>query len=254
MLGNRWVSGAVLVAVVVLSVDLATRVLGMQGVGPASSRAMESYIKDHPEVIIESLESMHVKKVNERRAHATKALSANKERLVRASDAKIGSATPAIQIIEFLDFSCGYSRKFLPIKQKLIQEYPDVQFIIKELPMFGEKSMMSARASRAAYALSPTTYASFHQELLAIKSGAETEGTYTDIAAKVGMDTKAFKKEMLDTKKYDDYISDNVKIAMEVGIEGTPAFIIGDELIGGFLDYEGFKSKINALKDARKLQ
>jgi protein-disulfide isomerase len=253
MLHSKVVSRLVLIAVIALSCDFIFRMFGMfVSHKKHGQQNIEEYIMQNPQVIMQSLEQFHRQQMEAKRVHAMRMLAANKEKLIQDSDAKVGSNNPKITIVEFLDFSCGYSRKFLPIKQRILKEHPEVQFVVKELPMFGDRSMMASRASKIAYALAPEKYWAYHQELLMLKEGASQESSYLQLANKVGMNIQAFQKELLEIKKYDDSIANNVKMAMEIGIEGTPAFIIGEELIPGFLDYDGFKTKINAFENAQK--
>ncbi len=237
---NRFAQILLMIVVGILSIDLVSRRFY------EDSNDIGRYIQNNAPLIMQTLEDFQRKKMQEQKNNAIKMLSDNKN-LVKDHDAIIGNKDGSVQIIEFLDFSCGYCKKSLPIKEKLIKEYKNIKFIIKEIPMFGQSSVLYSKASKAAFHASPERYFEFHKRLLLNKMQLD-EKSLVEMAKDSGIDADEFKKHLTSNKSLEEYIGENVRLAMELGVEGTPAFIINGELIGGFLDYEGFKAKIESIK------
>ena len=103
--------------------------------------------------------------------------------------------------------------------------------------------MTASKAALAAWALDKTKYMAFHKAMMGSKGGLP-EGRVLDFATKAGYDAKALKTAMKDPK-IDDLIAKNFELAKAFDINGTPAFIIGNEVIRGAIDLQSLRAIIS---------
>ena len=115
-----------------------------------------------------------------------------------------------------------------------------LRFVFKEFPILGPASVVASKAALAARAQGK--YLEFHNALMS-QRGQLDEGVIMRLAKSVGLDTDRLKKDM-ESAEVTGAIAKNQQLAEELGIRGTPAFIIGDELVPGAIKLEDMKSLV----------
>jgi len=211
----------------------------------AFGERVRAYLLAHPEVIEEAVQKLQEK----RQAEAAKAAQANlaKFRKQLESDARDYVANPggSITVVEFFDYRCGYCKLAAPEVVKLIAENPDVRFVFKEFPIFGGESDLAAQLvlSPAAKPRSLEIYKRFMAEK------SLDEAAMDRILVELGVDPAAAKAGG-STREVKAQIEDVRGLAQALGIEGTPAFVVGDSLISG-ADIAALKRAIAEAKAAR---
>ena len=80
--------------------------------------------------------------------------------------------------------------------------------------------------------------------------GEITEDVIRRVAAGAGLDGAQLKADMA-APEIDQLIKRNYDLADALGIRGTPAFVIGDNLVPGAVDLQTLKQKIAAARAAR---
>jgi protein-disulfide isomerase len=204
-------------------------------------------IKDHPELLIESLEGYQVKKMREAMEEASNKVKANLDKVYGSpDDPRVGSPNAKIKIVELLDYNCGYCKRMAATKAKIIEENPDIEYIFKEFPILGEESILAAKAALAVYDINKDKYKDFHLALLNSNVRKDVD-SLASIAGKVGVDVKAF-KQALQNAKYSQIIQANHTLARELGLRGTPLYIFNGELLSSGVTYDTLTEKI---KEAR---
>lgn len=231
-----------------MSVDFAFRVAGhnlfVQKGGSYSSKVIEDYIMSNPEVIFKSIEGFNNMRLEMKKVAIKKWLSENN--IVYDNDPKFGAKNPKVTVVQFIDYNCGYCKKSLAVQERILNEMPNVRFVVKGIPLFGEKSIMSIRAAEAAYNADPSKYLAYHKELFGLNDKAGNKDAYFNIAQKVGIDSAKFKESW---EKFASYnAQDNIQIAQELGINGTPVLVIGSNVIVGDQGFEELKEVIKNAK------
>jgi protein-disulfide isomerase len=112
-----------------------------------------------------------------------------------------------------------------------MDEDPDLRLVFKDLPVLGPDSVRAAKAALASR--KQNGYVPFHFALMA-SDDLSIEGIRATAAA-VGLDPKRLEADM-DSPEVNQAIDANYALANELGIQGTPAFVIGDQLIPGAVD------------------
>ena len=213
---------------------------------PAASndlqQAIHDYILAHPEVLVESLQ-MAKKRLEERAAAVTKsAIVAFKKDLSEDPLAPVlGNSKGDVTIVEFFDYRCPYCRQVEPQLQRLIKEDPGLRVVQKEFPILGPASTYAARAALAAN--KQGKHKEFHEALMAGKPNIE-EADILKAAEGVGLNIDQLKVDMA-SPEIDLEIARGIQIARTLRLEGTPAFIVGTELVPGVTDRGTLKSMVD---------
>ncbi|HFC04906.1 MAG TPA: DsbA family protein [Rhizobiales bacterium] len=160
-------------------------------------------------------------------------------------DLVIGNPNGDVTMVEFFDYNCGYCKRSLPDVMKMIKNDKNVKVVMKEFPILGEGSNFAARAAIASR--EQGKYWEFHLALLK-KRGAVNEASVMKTAKLMGLDVEKLRKDMK-APVVDQIIKRNYAIAQQLNINGTPAFIIAENIFPGAV---GFDVLSNAVAKVRK--
>ena len=208
-------------------------------------KLIQKYLHENPEVIVKAIKLMQERQARQDAARSVEALKKNKQELMTDQDAPvIGNPTGKITIVEFFDYRCGYCKRAFTIMMKVLKENPNIRYVFKELPILGPDSIKATRASLTIWRTRKDKYLAFHSALMKAR-GAITEPKIFRIADEIGIDIIQLKKDIADPK-IDQILEKNFKLAQTLNITGTPAFIIGDQIIPGALDEQTMKKMISA--------
>ena len=132
-------------------------------------------------------------------------------------------------IIEFFDYNCGYCKRSFPEIMELVSENKNIKVILKELPVLGESSILASKASIASQ--KQDKYFEFHQELINY-SGLISLPDIKKISKELGINYEQLQKDM-NSDETILLINESYRLADLIGVRGTPAFIINNDLIPG---------------------
>ena len=135
-------------------------------------------------------------------------------------------------IVEFFDAQCGFCKQLHPAMEALIRRDPGVRVVLKDLPVLGPNSQLAARALLAAQRQG--RYVPLYDALLEQRAPL-TEASLRQAAERVGLDWTRLRREMDDPAVL-RRIEANLRLASDLGVEGTPALVIGRTLIPGAVD------------------
>lgn len=203
--------------------------------------AIERYIRAHPEVIVQSLQALEAKREAELRERQKVALATKQHDLLHDPTSPVsGNPKGEITVVEFYDYRCGYCKKAASAVTELQKDDPRVRVVYKDFPILGEPSELAAKAALASQAQGK--HQIFHEALLASHADMTRE-EILKIAVHVGLDAKRLEADMANPQ-WQAVIEKNRALAQELGISGTPGFIVGNELVPGALDLNGLKELI----------
>lgn len=195
---------------------------------PAFGAKVRAYLLEHPEVIEEAVVKLRQKQTLEQAKAQAANVSKYRERLERDPRDLVINPNGEFTIVEFFDYRCGYCKVVAPEVMKLIQENPDVRFVFKEFPIFGEVSDSAARLALTPQAKQKGVQ--LHNAWMADK-GLD-EAALNRHLAEAGLDPAAVRKAAADPA-IAAQINDVRLLAGALGLQGTPAFIVGDYVIPG---------------------
>jgi protein-disulfide isomerase len=212
---------------------------------------VKQYILDHPEVMVQSLQTWQEKQRQQQLAQMGQNIVKFQKDLRHDAYAPVaGNPKGDITIVEFFDYHCGYCKHMLPILTTLLQEDKNIRLVFKEFPILSEDSATAAKASLAFYRLKPSKYFDYYTDLMHY-TGAFEISFLTGTAQKYGVSADALKKEMA-KPEIEKEIELNHQIANDLGIRGTPAIVIGGQLVPGAIELDELKAKIKQERAARK--
>lgn len=161
-------------------------------------------------------------------AQSTKALFSN------SGDPVVGNPKGSVTVVEFFDYMCSHCASMAPTLSAVIKANPDVRFVFKALPVRGKASELAARSSLAAY--KQGKYFQYSHALLN-SDNSLTEESIMDIAKQSGLNMTKLKKDM-DSSSVTNSLNNNLKLAEDLQLKGTPTFYIGKTSAKNINDFE----------------
>ena len=211
----------------------------------AIERIVRDYLLARPEVVEEALQALRQKREAGRRIRAEAAIRKNGEALRSHPMSPVsGNAAGDVTVVEFFDYQCGYCKRTLKTMEDLLETDGGVRVVWKEFPILGPVSQIAARAAMAAKRQGK--YLELHLGLMGAP-GKLTEERVFEIAGKTGLDVERLRRDMKDPA-IQDYLDETRKLAREIGIGGTPAFVIGKKFYPGAIDGARMKQIIAAAR------
>lgn len=207
---------------------------------------VREFIINNPEVILDSVEAYGNAQQASRNEDRQKAVEEHLDWLEKNDSLPVaGNPKGDVTIVEFFDYNCGYCKRALTDVMTIIEEDKDVRLVFIEMPILGRTSELAARWAMAAK--EQGQYLEYHIALMK-HNGPLTEGALESIAENVGLDIAKMKKDA-DSSAVSAMIDEKTSKASQIGITGTPAFVIGGQLYGGYIGLEAMRQ---AVAEARK--
>jgi protein-disulfide isomerase len=216
-----------------------------QSINDAQKKEIEALVRDYllnnPEILREMANKLEEKDRLAEEGLRAKALVASKDQVFKATgDAIVGNPTGDVTIVEFMDYNCGWCKKSMVEVNELIKADPNLKVVLKEFPIFGEHSEYAARAALAAD--KQGKYWQLHQAMFS-HEGQVTTDVVNQLAEATGLDMARLTKD-IESKEVGEKIAANLQLAKDLAINGTPAFVIDDKVVGGYLPLDGMKAEI----------
>lgn len=161
-----------------------------------------------------------------------------------SGDPYIGAEQPGLIIYEFSDYNCGYCKRVFPDLMAILEADPSLRLVVKEFPILAESSVLAARAAIAAQA--QKKFPAFHRALMGWRGRLDGEAI-NKMAREVGLDTKQLQKDM-QAERTERILSRTRQAASALDLRGTPALIIGKNIVPGAISREEILSLINQAK------
>ena len=210
---------------------------------------VRAYLLENPEVIMEAVQLLEQRQADER-ANADLALVAqNADEIFDDGYSWVGGNVEGdITLVEFLDYRCGYCRKAMPEVAKLLKNDGNIRLIVKEFPILGEASMLSSRFAVATKQVAgDDAYKQVHDSLMEF-GGDPTDVALRRIADGLGLDTDAIMDRM-SSEEVSSEIAQTRQLAQKLSISGTPTFVLGDELLRGFLPADQMQLIVEEMRE-----
>ena len=189
---------------------------------------------------------MQAKDEQTRADQQAQALSTHKDALFNPVEGTIiGNPKGDVTVVEFFDYNCGYCKSMVPAITEILDQDDNLRMVMKEFPILGTGSLVAAQAALAAR--EQGKYAEMHMALISHK-GALNRESVESVAKSIGLDVVKLVEDMKNPN-INDILSSNMALAQDLGIEGTPALIVGDTLVPGAI---GKDRLLNLIADARK--
>lgn len=227
-----------------------------QGLTAEQRKAIVGLIREtllqNPEIIQEAMIELERRNAIAQADAQRSAVLAEKAKLVDpATSAIVGNPQGDVTIVEFMDYNCGFCKRAVEDVRALVKEDPKLKVVIKDFPILGPDSVEASRVAVAAMTqLQGQKYFDFHNKLMATK-GRINGAKALEVAKEAGADVERLKKDM-ESAQTKGVIEDTVALGDRLGLTGTPAFILGDEVVFGAVGAPALKQKIEAVRKCGK--
>ena len=206
----------------------------------AVEKIVRQYLLENLDVIEEAIGMLRTKRELEERRRAEAAIAGNGEALRAHPMSPVsGNAGSDVTVVEFFDYRYGFCKRTLPAMTALLEEDAYLRVVWKEFPILGVVSAFAARAAMAADRQG--RYYPFHLALM--KEKELREARVMEVAGKTGLDTARLQQDM-ESPAIQAYLEETGELAREIGIFGTPAFVVGDTLVPGAFDVARLKELV----------
>lgn len=227
-----------------------------QGLSAEQRTAVVELIKEtllkNPELIQEALVELERRNQVAQVEAQRNALAAEKASLIDpASSVIAGNPQGDVTLVEFTDYNCPYCKRAMEDVRALVKDDPKLKLVIKDFPILGPDSVEASRVAIAVKnQLQGPKYWEFHLKLMSAK-GRVNGAKALEIAREAGADIERVKKEM-EAPAIRAVIEQTVALGDRLGLTGTPAFIVGDEVVFGAVGQAALKQKIEAVRKCGK--
>lgn len=218
----------------------------------AQRKGIEAIIKDYlvknPEVLQEAIAEGEKRQLETQRLAQSAALKESREALLNSpNDVVAGNPSGDVTMVEFFDYNCGYCRKALSDVQALIKADPKLRVVIKDFPVLGPESVEASQVAVAVkQQLKGDKLFEYHQKLLETK-GRVNGARAVEVAKALGVDVAKLQKDMAGPE-VKAVLTENRALGDKLGLSGTPAFVIGDEIIPGAVGVEPIRKTITDVR------
>ncbi len=210
---------------------------------------VHDYIMSNPQVVVDAVTKLRERQQQEAAAAQRDQILASRAALTEdARDPAIGSAAgdADVTIVEFFDYNCGYCKRTTPELVKLVEKDKRVRVVLKEFPILSAESMTAAKYALAVNTIDPAAYFRFHRALME-QQGQKTDEALAKVVKDVGLDLDTVRKKIEDPA-IARHLQDTQVLAGQLGVTGTPAFIIGDRMLASAMNVQMLEEQVAALR------
>ena len=208
---------------------------------------VRAYLLENPEVIFEAIQILEQRREQESQAADRELVANNASALFDDGFSFVGgNPNGDVTIVEFLDYRCGYCKRAHPVIEELLERDPNIKLVVKEFPILGPNSVNAGKMALAALDVDRGRYKALNDALMSYQ-GDLTETVAYRLAGEVGYDIAAL-RDRAESGEIDDRLAQNYQLAQALGVQGTPAFVVGQEIIRGFLPIEDMIDVVEAAR------
>ncbi|WP_024577557.1 MULTISPECIES: DsbA family protein [unclassified Afipia] len=157
----------------------------------------------------------------------------------------VGNRDGDVNFVEFFDYNCGYCKHAMADMLTLMKSDSKLRVVLKEFPVLGPGSVEAAQVAVAVRMQDPSgkKYLDFHQKLLNGRGQADKARAMA-AAKEAGLDMAKLEKDMA-SPEVNATLNENFKLAEEMGLNGTPSYVIGKDVVVGAVGAAGLAKKIS---------
>ncbi len=210
---------------------------------------VRNYLVSHPEVLEEAMNELQKRQTAAETAKHEASITQNAQAIFNSPrGVTLGNKDGDVTFVEFFDYNCGYCKRAMADMLDLMKSDPKLKVVLKEFPVLSEGSVEAAKVAVAVRMQDPTgkKYLDFHQKLLGGR-GVADKARAMAAAKDAGLDTARIEKDLA-SPEIKATIEENMKLAEEMGLNGTPSYVIGKQIVVGAVGLEGLKEKISTAR------
>ncbi|MGI8525568.1 MAG: DsbA family protein [Pseudolabrys sp.] len=210
-------------------------------------RIVREYLISHPEVLQEAMTELEKRQASaEVEKHQAAVQEHSKTLFNSPHQVVLGNPQGNVTMVEFFDYNCGYCKRAMTDMTDLIKADPNLKVVLKEFPVLGPGSVEAAQVASAVHMQDKTgkKYLEFHLKLLGGR-GEANKARALAVAKEVGLDVGRIEKDM-ESADAKASIQESFKLAEALGLNGTPSYVVGQDVVVGAVGLPALKEKINS--------
>ena len=214
----------------------------------AFGEEVRAYLLENPEVLMEAIGVLETREQQAQAQGDQQLVATHADALFDDGYSWVGGNPDGdVTMVEFLDYRCGYCRRAHPEVMSLIESDGNIRLIVKEFPILGEDSLVASRYAIATQiALGDDAYGQMHDAMMTQNVEMSEDGLAA-LATDLGLDPKAISAAM-DDPEVARRIAETRALGQAMGINGTPSFVIEDQMLRGYVPLEGMQQIVEGVR------
>ena len=224
-----------------------------QSVSPQQRTEIEKIVREyllaHPEVLQEAMAELEKKQQVAEAEKARSAIKTHSDALFNSPrQVTLGNPQGDVTFVEFFDYNCGYCKRALTDMMELMGKDAKLKVVLKEFPVLGPASVEVAQVGVAVRMQDKTgkKYLEFHQKLLTGR-GQVDKAKALAAAKEIGLDMARLDKD-LKSDEIAKTLEESMKLAEALGLNGTPSYVINNDVVIGAVGLAALSQKIQAAR------
>lgn len=203
-------------------------------------------IRENPQIIMEAVQLLEQQQAATQATAQADVLENQRQLLEHDPNAPVlGNPEGDVTVVEFFDYNCPYCKRAMAEVQGLLDDDRNVRLVYREWPILGDGSVYAAKAALAAR--QQGKYEEFHWALMGLKERAE-EASVMRVAEMIGLDIEQLRSDMA-SPEVQEHIDTSMRLTAALGFNGTPSFVIGENLVPGFVEQEQLEALVEKVRD-----
>jgi protein-disulfide isomerase len=206
---------------------------------------VRNYLLAHPEVLEEAMTELSKRQAAAEAEKHQASIASNADTIFNSPRGVVlGNKDGDVNFVEFFDYNCGYCKRAMADMLALMKTDPKLKVVLKEFPVLSQGSVEAAQVAVAVRMQDAggKKYLDFHQRLLGGRGPADKARAMA-AAKEAGLDTARIEKDLA-SPEVRATIEENFKLAEAMGMNGTPSYVIGKQVVVGAIGLDGLKEKI----------
>jgi len=213
-------------------------------------RIVRDYLLRNPELLKEVLSELEKR---EAAADVEKHRAAVQEHAATIFNSprqvNLGNPQGDVTMVEFFDYNCAYCKRAMADMLDLLKTDSKLKIVLKEFPVLGEGSVQAAQVAVAVRMQDRTggkKYLEFHQKLRGGRGQADKARALA-AAKEAGLDMARIEKDMA-SEEVKTTLAESGKLAEALGLNGTPSYIVGPDVVVGAVGLAALREKVNGAR------
>ena len=206
---------------------------------------IKNYLVSHPEVLEDAMAELNKRQAAAESEKHEASVTENSNAIFNSPrGVLLGNKDGDVTFVEFFDYNCGYCKRAMTDMLDLMKSDSKLKVVLKEFPVLGQGSVEAAQVAVAVRMQDSggKKYLDFHQKLLGGRGPADKARALA-AAKDAGLDVGRIEKDLA-SPEVKATIEENFKLAEAMGMNGTPSYVIGKQIVVGAIGLEGLKEKI----------
>lgn len=210
---------------------------------------IRDYLLENPEIIMEAVAVLEARQAEQQAADDQSLVQNNAAALFDDPNSWVGGNPDGdVTIVEFIDYRCSYCRRAHDEVAQLLETDGNIRMVLKEFPILGADSVTSSRFAIATRQIAgDDAYKDVSDALMTLKP-SPGEPVLRQLAQSFDLDAEAI-FERMDSESVSEVIAANHALAQRMRINGTPTFVVEDQMLRGYVPLAGMIEIVDEVRD-----